>query len=81
MPRSVGNGSRLERGAAACRTIGGLRVDRAVAAAVLDAIHPAGVAAALAALDRGLSAHNTQRQALALAWEKARDEAQRARRH
>jgi len=64
----VGNGSRLERGAAACRTIGGLRVDRAVAAA-------------LAALDRGLSAHNTQRQALALAWEKARDEAQRARRH
>jgi hypothetical protein len=80
VPRYVCNGSRVDRGSASCLTIGGLRVDRAVAAAVLDAIHPAGVEAALEALDRGLSAHNTKRQALELALEKARYEAQRTRR-
>ena len=81
MPRYGCNGSRVDRGSASCLTIGGLRVDRAVAAAVLDAIHPAGVEAALEALARGLAAHHTTRQALALALEKARDETQRARRH
>ena len=62
-------------------TVGGLRVDQAVTAAVLEALQPAGVQAAFTALDRVETAHDTQRQALALALEKARDEVQRARRH
>jgi len=61
-------------------TVGGLRVDQAVTAAVLEALQPAGVQAAFLALDRVEMAHDTQRQALELALEKARYEVQRARR-
>jgi hypothetical protein len=61
-------------------TVGGLRVDRAVEPAVLDAIQPAGVTAALEALERMRSEHDRTRQALTLAVEKARYEAQRAQR-
>jgi len=53
-------------------------VDRAVEAAVLDAIQPAGVTAAVEALEQVVAEHDTTRQALPLALEKARDEAQRA---
>lgn len=78
VPRYVCHGGRVDRGAASCLTIGGLRVDRAVEAAVLDAIHPAGITAALEALEQVVTAHDTTRQALTLALEKARYEAQRA---
>jgi len=61
-------------------TVGGLRVDQAVTAAVLEALQPAGVQAAFTALDRVETAHDMQRQALELALEKARYEVQRARR-
>jgi len=63
-----------------CLTVGGLRVDRAVEAAVLDAIQPAGVTAAVEALERLRAEHNLTRQGLTLAVEKARYEAQRAQR-
>jgi hypothetical protein len=80
VPRYICHGGRVDRGSSSCLTIGGLRVDRAVEAAVLDAIQPAGVAAALEALERLRSEHDLTRQALTLAVEKARYEAQRAQR-
>jgi hypothetical protein len=70
----------VDRGSSSCLPIGGLRVDQAVEAAVLDAIQPAGVQASLAALEQVLAAHDTTRQALGLALETARYEVQRARR-
>jgi hypothetical protein len=71
----------VHRGSSACLTIGGFRVAHAVAAAVLAASPPAGVQAAVAAGDRVVAAHDTTRQARELALEKARYDAQRARRH
>jgi hypothetical protein len=44
-------------------TIGGLRVDRAVEAAVLEALQPAGIHAALEALEQGVAQKDIQRQA------------------
>src|SRR5262245_14930728 len=78
VPRYICHGGRVDRGSASCLTVGGLRVDRAVEAAVLDAIQPAGVAAAMEALERMRAEHDLARQTLTLAVEKARYEAQRA---
>jgi hypothetical protein len=61
-------------------TIGGLRVDRAGEAAVVEALPPAGIHAALEALEQMVAQQDIQRQARALALEKARYEAQRASR-
>jgi DNA invertase Pin-like site-specific DNA recombinase len=80
VPRYGCRGGRGDRGSSSCLTVGGWRVDQAVTAAVLEALQPAGVQAAFLALDRAEMAHDTQRQALALALEKARYEVQRARR-
>ena len=80
VPRYVCRGGRVDRGSSSCLTVGGLRVDQAVTAAVLEALQPAGVQAACMALDQVETAQDTQRQALALALEKARYEVQRARR-
>ena len=80
VPRYVCRGGQVDRGSSACLTVGGLRVDQAVTAAVLEALQPAGGQAAFLALDRVEMAHDTQRQALELALEKARYEVQRARR-
>jgi DNA invertase Pin-like site-specific DNA recombinase len=80
VPRYVCRGGRVDRGSSSCLTVGGLRVDQAVTAAVLEALQPAGIQAAFLALDRVETAHDTQRQALELALEKARYEVQRARR-
>jgi hypothetical protein len=63
VPRDVCTGGRVDRGSSSCLTIGGLRVDRAVEAAVLAALHPAGVQAALAALAQVGAAHAPTRQA------------------
>ena len=80
VPRYVCTGGRVDRGSSACLTIGGLRVDQAVEAAVLEAIQPAGVQASLDALARVMAEHDIKRQALDLALEKAHYEVQRARR-
>jgi hypothetical protein len=55
-------------------------VERAVEAAVLEALQPAGIHAALEALEQVAAQQGLQRQALALALEKARYEAPRASR-
>ena len=81
VPRYVCRGGRVDRGSSSCLTIGGLRVDRAVEAAVLEALQPAGIHAALEALEQMAAQQDLQRQALALALEKARYDAQRASRH
>jgi len=81
VPRSGCRGGRGERGASSCRTLGALRVDQAVAPAGRVVVPPAGIHAACEALEQGLAAYEPQPQAVALALEKARDEAQRARRH
>lgn len=78
VPRYVCHGGRIDRGSASCLTIGGLRGDQAVEAAVLDAMQPAGITAALEALEQMGVEHDTTRQAWTLALEKARYEAQRA---
>jgi hypothetical protein len=70
----------VDRGSSSCLTIGGLRVEQAVVAAVLEALQPAGVQAALDALERVEADHDTKRQALELALEKAHYEVHRARR-
>jgi DNA invertase Pin-like site-specific DNA recombinase len=80
VPRYICHGGRVARGSASCLTVGGLRVDRAVETVVLDAIQPAGVTAAVEALERLHAEHDLTRQALTLAVEKARYEAQRAQR-
>ena len=80
MPRSICHGGRVPRGSSSCRTVGGLRVDRAVDAAVLDAIQPAGGTAAVEALERLRAEHDLPPQALTRAVEKARYEAHRAQR-
>ena len=80
VPRYVCRGGRVARGSSSCLTIGGLRVARAVEAAVLEALKPAGIHAALEALEQVVAQQDIQRQALALALEKARYDAQRARR-
>jgi hypothetical protein len=77
-PRSLCHGGRVARGASSGLTLGGLRVARAGAAAVLAAIPPAGGTAAVEARARLPSAPARPRQALALAVETARDAAQRA---
>jgi DNA invertase Pin-like site-specific DNA recombinase len=80
VPRYVCRGGRVDRGSSSCLTIGGLRVDRAVEAAVLEALQPAGISAALEALEQVVAQQDLQRQALALALEKARYDVQRASR-
>jgi DNA invertase Pin-like site-specific DNA recombinase len=80
VPRYACRGGRVDRGAAACLTLGSLRLDRAVVDLVLDAVQPAGIDAALTARREALHDDATKRQAVALALEKARYEARRAQR-
>jgi DNA invertase Pin-like site-specific DNA recombinase len=80
IPRYICKGGRVDRGSSSCLSLGGLRVDQAVAAVVLEAIQPAGVQASLDALDRLMVEHDTKRQALELALEKAHYDVQHARR-
>lgn len=80
IPRYICKGGRVDRGSSSCLSLGGLRVDQAVEAAVLEAIQPAGVQASLDALDRLMAEHDTKGQALELALEKAHYEVQHARR-
>lgn len=80
VPRYVCRGGRTQPGTAPCLAIGGLRVDMAVAEAVLEAIQPAGIQAALATMDQVLHDDAERRHLLELALEKARYEARRAQR-
>jgi DNA invertase Pin-like site-specific DNA recombinase len=80
VPRYGCQGGRVNRGSAACLSVGSVRVDHAVVEQVLAAIQPAGLQAALDAAERMEHEGEQPRQALVLALERARYEARRAQR-
>ena len=51
VPRYACNGGRTDRGNAQCQSLGGARVDQAVAEVLLQAIQPAGIGAAFLAAE------------------------------
>jgi len=74
------HGGREHRGSAACQSLGGSAVDAAVSDAVLEAVQPAGVEAALAAMTELAQQHDEKRKSLELSLEKARYEVDLAHR-
>ena len=80
VPRYQCKGGQINHGVAWCISFGGLRVDEAVSKAVLEALQPLGVEAALHAWDELAKQEDEKHRALRLALEKARYEAERARR-
>jgi excisionase family DNA binding protein len=79
-PRYLCHGGRRSRGSAACQSLGGVAVDRAVSDAVLEAIQPAGIQAAIDAMKQFDGRHGERCRLLDLSLEKARYEVDRARR-
>lgn len=79
-PRYLCHGGRRSRGSAACQSLGGVGVDRAVSGEVLEAIEPVGIEAALEALGKFDQQHDERRRQLELSLEKARYEVDRHRR-
>jgi DNA invertase Pin-like site-specific DNA recombinase len=73
-------GRREERGSGSCFSMGRLKVDQSVVEQVLAAVAPGGMEAALQASEASAAADSEKRRALELALERARYEAQRARR-
>ena len=73
-------GGAINHGMAKCITTGSWRLDQAVSDAVLQAVQPLGIEAALQAVTTAEHADAEKRKALELALEKARYEADRARR-
>ena len=73
-------GRREERGSGSCFSMGRLKVDQSVVEQVLAAIAPGGIEAALQASEASAAADQEKHRALELALERARYEAQRARR-
>jgi DNA invertase Pin-like site-specific DNA recombinase len=80
VPRYVCHGDRGDRGSSACLTVGSLRLDRAVVDSVLAAISPVGIESAIKMSEHAQAADEEKRKALELALERARYEANRARR-
>jgi DNA invertase Pin-like site-specific DNA recombinase len=80
VPRYGCRGDRGYRGSSSCLTIGSLRVDRVVVHSVLAAIQPAGIEAAVQLSECAQAEDDEKRKALDLALERARYEANRARR-
>lgn len=80
VPRYGCCGDRGDRGSSSCLKVGSLRLDRAVVDSVLEAIRPVGIEAAITMGERALAADDEKRKALELALERARYEANRARR-
>ncbi len=79
-PRYSCHGDRQSRGSAACQSVGGQNLDRAVAEVVLEAIQPAGIEAALDAMQQYESQLDEKRHSLEMSLEQARFEVDRARR-
>jgi DNA invertase Pin-like site-specific DNA recombinase len=79
-PRYSCHGGRENRGSASCQALGGTGVDRAVTEALLEAIEPAGIEAAVLAMKQFDEQQDEQRQALELSLQKALYEVERARR-
>lgn len=80
VPRYACQGERVERGGAPCQSLGGLRIDQAVCEQVLQAVQPAGIDAALRALEQAGEEHSEKRRFIETALEKARYEASYAQR-
>ncbi len=80
VPRYACHGDRGSRGSAACQSLGGGRVETAVIGSLLEAIRPAGVEAAGAAMAQHDRRDDEKRKALDLSLEKARYEVDRTRR-
>jgi hypothetical protein len=78
--RYICSDSHINRGQDKCISFGGLRVDEAVSNAVLEAVQPSGVQAAIHAWELIAQRKDEKRTLLQLALEKARYEAQRAQR-
>ncbi|MDQ3630219.1 MAG: recombinase family protein [Actinomycetota bacterium] len=73
-------GHQLHATERACQSLGGLRLDKAVAAAFLDAVTPAGVRASAGAIDQLEREHDERLRGQRLELERAEFEADRARR-
>jgi excisionase family DNA binding protein len=80
VPRYNCRGGRALRGSGSCLTVGAGRLDEAVVQEVLAALQPVGIEAALEAVARSGRDDDEKRKALTLALEKARYQADRARR-
>jgi len=80
VPRYHCRGGNINHGVEFCLSFGGLRADQTVVGALLEAVQPSGVEAALRAWEQVRSDRNHQRRTFELALEKARYEAERARR-
>jgi len=78
--RYLCTGRRDQRGSGSCASLGSLRLDQAVVNEVLAAISPAGIEAAVTAMEATVAADQQKRHALELALERARYEVSRARR-
>lgn len=73
-------GGQFNHGTASCISFGGLRIDRDVAAEVIERLQPLGIEAALAAQTARGRASEDKRRQIELALEQARYDASRARR-
>ena len=73
-------GGHFNHGGEPCISFGGMRIDRAVAAEVIERLAPLGIEAALAAQEARSRASEDKRRQLELALEQARYEVGRARR-
>ena len=73
-------GGYLNHGGDRCISFGGMRIDRAVSAEVIERLQPLGIQAALDALDERRAEDTEKRQQIELALEQARFEAARAQR-
>jgi DNA invertase Pin-like site-specific DNA recombinase len=73
-------GSAINHGGARCILFGGMRVDRAVSAEIIERLQPLGIEAALAAEAARGQASDDKRRQLELSLEQARFEVLRARR-
>ena len=78
--RYVCSGARDEAGWGGCLSLGGWGAEQAIVGQVLEAIAPAGIEAALEACAQSVEGDQEKRRALELALERARYEAQRAKR-
>lgn len=80
VPRYACTGGRTDRGNSACLSLGGVSIESAVTRQVLEAIRPAGIEAAIAAVRQLSDAHSEKCRSVELALEKARFEVRRAQR-
>ena len=73
-------GGQFNHGGDRCISFGGMRIDRAVGAEVIDRLQPLGIEAAIGAMEARRAENAEKRRQIELAIEQARYEAARARR-